>query len=122
MTQIYMPRQLKEGPNQGRWHYTCSNASGRHVYPVGACATDCPGHDTADGATRHYVEGVCAGEIRTRVEEDAKRACEVCGNWTHNRALLWGQPFLSEVSVCASHDPRPALRAAVFQHYRFEDK
>jgi len=68
MTQWYQARKLEGGPNAGKWHYTVSNSSGTHCYAVGNCAYTCPGHETAEGATRHYAEGLADGEIRERAD------------------------------------------------------
>jgi hypothetical protein len=119
MTQWYKPRQ--RGPhaiNAGKGHYTCGNTSGTAIYPVGACADSCLGHDTAEGATRHYAEGLAAGEIREREDEQARHKCEVCGDWTQHRAMLWGNPFEREHAICATHDIRAHLRNAVFLRYK----
>lgn len=121
MTQWYQPRQLKDGPNAGKWHYTCSNTSGTSVYAVGACADGCPGHETADGATRHYAEGLAAGEILERDDSAEQRKCVVCSQWTQHRAMLWGEHFVKEVPICASHDIRAQLRTEVLKKYELGD-
>lgn len=46
----------------GKWRYT--NMNDGRVWPEGACATDCPGHDTAEEACQHWVEGQVANGVR----------------------------------------------------------
>ena len=121
MTQWYQPRQVLDGPNAGKWHYTCSNTSGTRVYPVGACAKDCPGHDDAEGAERHYVEGIAAGELRERDDAIRQEKCGLCGDWTQHRAMLWDDPFHRELPVCAGHDIRAHLRTQLLAQYALTD-
>ncbi len=122
MTQWYAARELESGPNAGKWHYTCSNSSGSSIYPVGACADHCPGHETPEAALRHYVEGLAAGEIREREDPDEQKKCVKCAAWTQHRAMLWGVMHPDEIAICIApdHDARAALRAAVFARYHLE--
>lgn len=122
MTQWYMPRQFGvDAVNAGKWHYTCGNSSGNSIYPVGGCAHDCPGHDTAEGATRHYVEHIAAGEIREREDEQSRYKCEVCGDWTQHRAILYGYLHSVEHAICSKHDTRAHLRSALLKRYKVQD-
>lgn len=115
MTEWYQPKQMEVSK---KWHYTCSNSVG--TFPIGACAADCPGHDTAAGAVRHYADGLAAGELRAIDDEAEQRKCVVCGAWTQHRVLLWGAPHFMPLAICESHDPRPALKADVYKHYNVE--
>jgi hypothetical protein len=116
LTLWYSPRQILEGPNAGKWHYTTrsDDSSDPTAYPVGACAKACPGHADADGATLHYAEGVCAGEIRDRELELEQRCCFVCREFTTHVALLWEDLHADEVAICVGHDVRAALRVKYF--------
>jgi hypothetical protein len=117
VTQWYQARQLE---TTKRWHYTCSNTSGKSIYPVGACASNCAGHETAAEAVRHDAEGLAAGELREIDDEAEQRRCVICNEWTQHRVLLWGAPHFSPLPICQGHDPRPAIRADVFKHYNVE--
>lgn len=120
MTQWYQPRQIADGPNRGKWRYTCSNTSGTSIYATGACATDCPGHDTPAQAVKHYAEGLAAGELRAIDDEAEQRRCVICSAWTQHRVILWGEARFAPLAICATHDPRPAIQADVFKHYHVE--
>jgi hypothetical protein len=120
MTQWYQPRQIASGVSAGKWRYTVSNTKGDNVYAVGVCATNCLGHETADGATRHYADGLAAGELREIDDEDEQRRCLVCNEWTQHRVILWGAPHFPSLPVCAGHDPRPVIKAEVYKHYGIE--
>lgn len=109
MAMWYQPRQLVSGPKKDKWHYTAGSDEGGGTYPVGACGKDCPGHDTADGAYAHYLDGICAGLIREREDVSQQLLCIECGAWTQHRAMLWEDDFHREHAVCASHDVRAAL-------------
>lgn len=117
MAEWYQPRRIKDGPNAGKWHYTVGNSDGDRIYPVGACALDCPGHDTALGAMRHHAEGLAAGEIHERDDEDAQKRCVVCNAWTQHRAIPWGDHLAREIAVCATHDVRAAVLAELLTYY-----
>lgn len=121
MTQWYQPRQLEGGPHKGRWRYTVSNTSGSSIYAVGACASDCDGHETPEEAVRHYAQGLAEGELRAIDDEAEQRRCVVCNDWTTHRVLLWGAPHFSPLPICETHDARPSIRADVFKHYNVED-
>jgi hypothetical protein len=92
-----------------KWHYTVSNTSKTYCYPVGACAHDCPGHDTPQEAYQHYVDGICAGEIRERDDLNTQNKCVECGEWTNHFAILWEDNFHRDIPVCKTHDVRAAL-------------
>lgn len=118
MTQWYQPRQMQ---SSGKWHYTCGNTSGTSVYPVGGCAHECPGHATAEQATRHYIVWRAAREIRERIDNDAAHKCEVCGEWTQNRAMFWGDIDAREHAICQTHDIRAHLSAALYRRYKISE-
>ena len=102
--------QARQRASDGKWHYTASSDESTELcYPVGACADDCPGHDTAAEAQEHYHQGICAGEIKERDSDQEQKKCVECDAWTQHRAMLWEDHFREEVAVCASHDIRAAL-------------
>jgi hypothetical protein len=117
MAMIYMPRQIAGGPNAGKWHYTAGSDEGGGIYPVGACAENCAGHESAHEAELHHAEGICAGDVRERDSLEAQKHCIECNEWTQHRAMLWRDPFPREYPVCAKHDVRAALRAKYFAEH-----
>lgn len=117
MTQWYQPRQLSSGPAKGKWRYTCSNTSGTSVYAVGACGDNCPGHDTAEEATRHYVDGLAAGIIDERDSEHSQKKCVECGEWTAHRVRSREDGFMPDIPICATHDARAAVKRELYERH-----
>ena len=107
---IYQPLEIKrEGKSTGLWHFTVSSDEEGWVYPVGACAKDCPGHPNAELAAQHYDQGRlrtatfdahvqwmpcevprCPAPARTgaRLTEGARDTVALCENHL-NAAGLW---------------------------------
>ncbi len=60
----YQARQVDpdaDRPDAGKWRYTRMNDGA--IWPEGACR-ECDGHDTAEEACQHYVEGEIAQGIQ----------------------------------------------------------
>jgi hypothetical protein len=70
----YAVRQIKAGPNAGKWHYTCYNDRDKGAYPVGACASfrNCP---DCDGRITN-VSGMFVCDVS---EEQVGPHCPTCG-------------------------------------------
>lgn len=72
----YAARQVNpqaERPDAGKWRWTRLNDD--LVYVSGACADECPGHETAEEACQHYVEGELAN-VRLDVEYSDWCGCD----------------------------------------------
>jgi len=97
----YQPRELTDADDKptGRWHYTCKN-DGR-VWPVGNCATDCPGHDSPEGAREHQRQYEIT-RVRFGIEWGDYNPCQVCGTLT-NGGATWGIGRLSHARLCPEH-------------------
>lgn len=72
----YQPREIiKDGKSTGLFHYTCRN--GDRIWPVGLCASDCPGHTTEQEAREHWrlylIQGI---EFTPIMREWPKEKCE----------------------------------------------
>lgn len=89
------------GKPTGLYHYTAQNDS--HIYAVGYCAQDCPGHPTPDEAREHF---------RLYLLDNARydgvlRECEVCSAWTQGYAHI---PLAMERHIlCDEHRSRETL-------------
>ena len=97
------PRQRQ---SDGKWHYTRSNKR-TGVYPIGNCAEDCPGHDTAEEACEHQKEYLLD---RVQFTEDSADAgtlhrCEArgCETMTSGSAAIGGSRHWH---LCAAHRNR----------------
>lgn len=101
------PREIKDGPQAGKWHFTTMNRR-TGTRPIGYCAEGCPGHDTAKEAREHYRQYRLDKELRfvdDNPKADTKHRCEVdgCENFTSGRIdigawLTW--------YACAEHRNR----------------
>lgn len=86
----------------GKWRWTCMN-DGR-VWPEGPCAEGCPGHDTAEEACQHYVEGVIAQGIRwTGCSWTSCNNRPECPNPANRMAHFNGDPWAA-YTFCNQHD------------------
>lgn len=84
----YAARQHKE---TGLWKYTCANDG--HVYEVGLCAENCPGHATKEGACEHYKQYQMARlRFQRHIGEWPKHKCEApdCNSEGSNLADMPG--------------------------------
>ena len=91
-------RELRDenGHGTGRWHFT--NRNDDRIRPIGYCAHSCPGHDTSEGAERHYwqweldeaelgkppavVPGVADGRVSCKLcQEPATATFRMPGGW-----------------------------------------
>jgi hypothetical protein len=98
----YQPRELtKDGKPTGLFHYTCRNDD--HIWPVGLCASGCPGHATEQEAREHWrlylIQGI---EFTPITQEWPKEKCESAG--CSEQAIMTG---------CTKNEP------GVFNHRRF---
>jgi hypothetical protein len=137
----YGSRQVADGPNEGRWHYTCRN-DGR-IWPVGYCSSiqtcpnaeqssfcqidcqlchgkryvdvdePCPGHDTAEEAAEHCRQYVLDTATYDHEFQSAER-CEAdgCECWTAGAART-GHPQRQDVFLCDEHRNRETLEQLV---------
>jgi hypothetical protein len=82
----YAARQIKAGPNAGKWHYTCYNDRDKGAYPVGAC-----------GRFRNCL--ACDGRITNLGQVGVDRLgghCPTCGGR--------GCVEVAEADRCPGHD------------------
>lgn len=101
-----------------RWHYTSSNKRSG-TYPVGACADNCPGHDTAEEARAHYKEGLMANaEFDDDLPENRARNIEQC-QFEGCDGLTTGFGWVDSwkrYSLCKTHR-NPESLATLFEVY-----
>jgi hypothetical protein len=103
----YGARQVRpdatDRPDAGRWRFTVRNDD--RIWPTGACADGCPGHETAEEACEHWVNGeIDKGLI---VHECSWTSCEVDGCDQPARKILYvggvahggGYPLCDEHAV-----------------------
>lgn len=75
----YGAREItKNGKPSGLFHYTCRNDD--HIWPVGLCANDCPGHSTREEAEEHWRSYLIQGIVFDNITQEwPKDKCEVDG-------------------------------------------
>ena len=94
-------QQQNEDGTPGKWHWT--NRNDGRIYPVGNCAHDCPGHDTADAAAEHQRQYDLT-ELRLDQEYGSWSECEVCGKLTKMGAEI---PYRGwSLMLCDEHRTR----------------
>lgn len=107
-------RQVKDGSRKGKWHFTVRNDD--HIWPVGYCRHDCPGHDTSEGAERHYYEYEIDTAVfrRFTLPENIKEKCEFpdCLNFTRMVAQVGGYGH-KQVILCNRHQNKAGLRGVL---------
>ncbi|MCC6360628.1 MAG: hypothetical protein IT450_17960 [Phycisphaerales bacterium] len=103
-------RQIKSGPNSGKWHYTRMNDGA--VWPIGPCAEGCSGHATAEEACEHYRQSLFA-KMRIsgpKAEKWPKNKCAV--EWCESEAThLIDITAYRFYEVCESHASRETAEA-----------
>lgn len=104
MAVIYETLEIHDAEKKGtgKWHMTMRSDEEGWCHATGPCAIGCPGHETREEATRHWKEGQLE-DIRYREADDEKKKCQVCGEWTTRRAMLWLSPFAKEFVLCEKH-------------------
>ena len=106
MSNCYQPREiLKAGRASGLWHYTCGD--GVNVWPVGHCASFCPGHRSPDDARSHYKQYLLDHAQLVGYEwRNARYKCAECGEFTTKYARLYnGRTF----NLCDKHRSRHVI-------------
>ncbi len=103
----YDARELKSGgQSTGKWHYTKRNDD--QIWPVGYCAEECPGHDTALEARRHYTEYLLDNRLRLDgTYAGAQYECAVCKEFTGRYGSVDGRDY----ALCDRHRTRDHLAA-----------
>jgi hypothetical protein len=95
----------KDGKPTGRFRFTKENAG--IIFPVGPCALDCPGHDTAEEACEHYRQGILDSEWTKGHDEDEQRTCAICKEWTHES--LYHPGTMNYFDLCQKHQNKESL-------------
>jgi hypothetical protein len=114
----YQARQVKpeaDRPDAGKWRFTRMND--HRIWPEGACAEDCPGHDTPEEADRHFYDGERAEHIRRGTLTGQQRNCQRCEAWTQQVIDIGNQLFQSLVLCedCAPPDDDDKTRASAVE-------
>lgn len=107
------PRSHRD--DAGRWRYTRMNDG--HVWPIGYCAKNCPGHKTAEEAREHYrqylLDNLQFTEGPDSLPEALYRcAAPDCEEYTTGRATVRGRYLLSWF-LCDEHRNRETVE----QHF-----
>lgn len=103
MARIYSPRELNtDGKPSGLYHMTVHSDEEKWCYPVGPCASQCPGHPTPEEAYRHYQEGKIAKVRLDGYDEHKQEKCVVCSAWTQKAASTEGE-FFEYWPLCDLH-------------------
>jgi len=105
---FHKPRQIKDGPNAGKWHYTVFNDNQKTIRPEGYCAQDCPGHDTPEDACEHQKAYLLDQSVQVGETTKIKERCLVCTEWT-TRVVSVGYGIPQDFRICGDHDDRAEL-------------
>ena len=103
-------RQLQDGPNKGKWHYTTMNDGA--CWPTGYCADDCEGHETSEEACEHqrqyYLDNLLFEE--DQADPNTQHRCQApdCDAFTSGRAHVRGAWWRSW-DLCADHRNRETV-------------
>ncbi len=109
---MYQPLQLQDGPNKGKWHYTCTDGMG--TYALGYCSKiqACPdcldvhtSWGTYDGRDKECLR-LHMEDYNKRHPDSQVRWCETCDMSRIKK--------LTDAETCPGHDtPEEAMK-----HYR----
>ena len=95
----------ENGKGSGLWRFTQRNDN--QIWAIGYCAEDCAGHDTAEGAERHWYDYEMDHARYDVAFSGAQYPCVVCQAWTAMGARL---PDGYETHVlCDEHRNRAGL-------------
>lgn len=98
----------------GKWRFTVRNDD--DIYAVGYCRHECPGHNTADEACRHYYDYQVDTAVfrRFMLDERHKEQCEFpeCKNFTQMLAQLGGGFEGRHLTLCNRHQNKKGLFGA----------
>ena len=103
-------RQLQNGSNAGKWHYTTHNKR-LGTRPIGYCAENCPGHDTAEEAREHYRQYRLDKELLFHDDHENPRTlhkCEHAGCEEYTSGSATMGPYLFWY-LCSEHRTRDAV-------------
>ena len=108
-------RQVQDGPNAGRWHYT--NMRDGKVWADGACRDGCPGHATAEEAYEHERQRLVSALRFVPLGADALRyapgKCVLCDAAARQVGRLPHPAKLEDFRVCDAHANRDAVAPLV---------
>lgn len=96
----------KDGNPSGKWHFTRMNDG--QIWPIGFCRENCPGHDTAEEAEKHWYDYECSilvvDNFHNPAVADDRERCEVpgCEQWTNHRMRPQGD-YGAGPRLCGAH-------------------
>jgi len=114
----YAARQVDpkaDRPDAGKWRYTSMRDGS--IWPVGACAEGCVGHDTAEQAYEHQRQWLLSqlrvGEAARSVSRYAPGKCCCCDAVATHEAYIAGEPVGYTFRVCDEHNNRESLEPLI---------
>lgn len=89
----------------GKYHYTCGSS------PVGHCANDCPGHETAEQAQDHFKEYVLDDMIYKDDSEEPRQLnrCQFAGCKTLTDGRASNHQYYKYYTLCKEHRNRESV-------------
>lgn len=105
---FYSARPLMEGPNAGKFHYTCHNDNQKKTWPVGDCAKEGHGaHDTEEEACECYRQYILREYVGFFDDVPMKAGvtleeCKECKEITTGGACV-GYGIPTQIPLCKAH-------------------